>query len=80
MSERDDTGRPTGDDSFLLLLNAGREPVVFTLPGEPWAAPEAAYETVVDTAAAGTGEPYPRGAVVLGGRSLQLLRAPTHVG
>ncbi|MFE2412895.1 glycogen debranching protein GlgX [Kitasatospora sp. NPDC057904] len=76
MSERDGAGRPSHDDSFLLLLNAGHEPVVFTLPGEPWAAPEAAYGTVVDTAAPGTGEPHPRGAVVLGGRSLQLLRAP----
>ncbi|MER7751353.1 glycogen debranching protein GlgX [Kitasatospora sp. NPDC097643] len=76
MSERDEAGRPSRDDSFLLLLNAGPDPVVFTLPGEPWAAPEAAYETVADTAAAGTGEPYPRGAVVLGGRSLHLLRAP----
>ncbi|MFJ2575811.1 glycogen debranching protein GlgX [Kitasatospora aureofaciens] len=76
MSERDEAGRPLRDDSFLLLLNAGHEPVVFTLPGEPWAAPEAAYETLADTAAAGTGEPYPRGAVVLGGRSLHLLRAP----
>ena len=76
MSERDGAGRPLDDDSFLLLLNAGHEPTVFTLPGEPWAEPEAAYETVLDTAAAGTGEPSPRGAVVLGGRSLQLLRAP----
>ncbi|MER7583016.1 glycogen debranching protein GlgX [Kitasatospora sp. NPDC097691] len=76
MSERDDAGLPLRDDSFLLLLNAGHRATVFTLPGEPWAAPEAAYETVVDTAAAGTGEPYPRGTVALGGRSLQLLRAP----
>ncbi|MFI5646984.1 glycogen debranching protein GlgX [Kitasatospora sp. NPDC051705] len=76
MSERDGTGCPARDDSFLLLLNAGHEPVVFTLPGEPWAAPEEAYETVVDTAAAGSGERFPRGAVVLGGRSLHLLRAP----
>ncbi|WP_045700051.1 glycogen debranching protein GlgX [Streptomyces rubellomurinus] len=74
MSERDATGRPVRDDDFLLLLNAGHEPVVFTLPGEPWAAPEARYETVVDTA--GAGEPHPAGAVVLGGRALLLLRAP----
>ncbi|MER7843933.1 glycogen debranching protein GlgX [Kitasatospora sp. NPDC096077] len=77
MSEQDDTGHPLADDSFLLLLNAGHEPTVFTLPGEPWAEPEAGYRTLLDTAAAGTGEPYPRGAVVLGGRSLQLLRVPT---
>ncbi|MGA5819674.1 glycogen debranching protein GlgX [Kitasatospora sp. NPDC094028] len=74
MSERDDAGRPVRDDDFLLLLNAGHEPVVFTLPREPWAAPEARYETVVDTA--GAGEPHPAGAVVLGGRALLLLRAP----
>jgi glycogen operon protein len=75
MSERDQHGCPLRDDSFLLLLNAGAEPVTFTLPGEPW---PCAYESVVDTAEAGP----PRdavpvvGTVVLGGRSLRLLRAP----
>ncbi|RKT15837.1 glycogen operon protein [Streptomyces sp. 1114.5] len=79
MSERDDSGEPLQDDSFLLLLNADHRETVFTLPGEPWAEPEAAYETLIDTAAGGTGdrEPYPRGAVLLAPRSLHLLRIPT---
>jgi isoamylase len=34
------------DDSFLLLLNAGAEPAMFTLPGRPWGKE---YELVVDT-------------------------------
>ncbi|WP_431680606.1 glycogen debranching protein GlgX [Kitasatospora sp. KL5] len=77
MSERDQQGRAVTDDSFLLLVNAGAEPVVFRLPGAPWAD---RYETVVDTAAPADGAGPARhsapGSVVLGGRSLQLLRAP----
>ncbi|WP_354642387.1 glycogen debranching protein GlgX [Kitasatospora camelliae] len=75
MSERDQRGRPVRDDSFLLLLNGGHEPVVFTLPGEPW---PAWYESVVDTAEQEPPAPGRRvsGAVTLVGRSLQLLRAP----
>ncbi|MET9402828.1 glycogen debranching protein GlgX [Kitasatospora sp. NPDC002965] len=76
MSERDRYGRPLRDDSFLLLLNSGPEPVTFTLPGEPWAAPGARYETVVETAADDTGTHLPQDAVVLAGRSLRLLRTP----
>ncbi|MGW1173041.1 glycogen debranching protein GlgX [Kitasatospora sp. NPDC002543] len=76
LPEPDGDGRPIGDDSFLLLLNGGPEPVVFTLPGGPGAATAARYETVVDTAAPGPTEPCPAGAVVLGGRSLRLLRSP----
>jgi glycogen operon protein len=34
------------DDSFLLLLNGGAEPAMFTLPGRPWGKE---YELVVDT-------------------------------
>ncbi|MFJ9697614.1 glycogen debranching protein GlgX [Kitasatospora sp. NPDC101183] len=76
MSERDETGRPPVDDSFLLLLNAGPEAVDFTLPAEPWAAPDSPYTTVVDTA--GTADEHPCGKAPLGGRSLLLLRAPAH--
>ncbi|MFE4975839.1 glycogen debranching protein GlgX [Kitasatospora sp. NPDC056651] len=76
MSERDEAGRPLADDSFLLLLNAGHRPVVFTLPGEPWTAPAPGWESVVDTAATGPDGPPPRGTVPLAGRSLRLLRAP----
>jgi isoamylase len=34
------------DDSFLLLIHGGAEPVEFTLPGSPWAKE---YELVLDT-------------------------------
>ncbi|MFI6157632.1 glycogen debranching protein GlgX [Kitasatospora sp. NPDC051170] len=67
-------GTEPADDSFLLLLNAGHEPALFTLPEEPWAAPDSPYTTLVDTA--GTTERHPRTAVPLGGRALLLLRAP----
>ncbi|MEV6973702.1 glycogen debranching protein GlgX [Kitasatospora sp. NPDC093806] len=86
MSGRDRYGRRLLDDSFLLLLNAGPEPLAFTLPGEPWAPDGARYETLVDTATDGTatdetaadeGPHLPQDAVLLGGRSLRLLRSPT---
>ncbi|MEU6235023.1 glycogen debranching protein GlgX [Kitasatospora sp. NPDC047058] len=80
MSERDQYGRPLRDDSFLLLLNAGPDPVPFTLPGEPWAVPGARYRTVLDTAADETGNGThrhrPQDTVTVTGRSLQLLRTP----
>ncbi|MFD5319568.1 glycogen debranching protein GlgX [Streptomyces sp. NPDC127098] len=44
---RDPAGRPIVDDSFLLLLHAGPEPLDFPLPGPPWAS---AYRLLVDTA------------------------------
>jgi len=73
MSERDQHGCALTDDSFLLLLNAGEQPVSFTLPGEPWAS---AYRTVVDTARAETPEGrHPAlTAITVGGRSCRLLR------
>ena len=37
MRHRDPRGEPVVDDSFLLLLHAGAEPVTFALPGPPWA-------------------------------------------
>ncbi|RBY86378.1 glycogen debranching protein GlgX [Blastococcus sp. TF02A-30] len=43
---RDAYGRPVVDDSFLVQLNAGAEPVPVTLPGPPWAD---GYELVVST-------------------------------
>ncbi|MFJ7906134.1 glycogen debranching protein GlgX [Kitasatospora sp. NPDC096204] len=77
LPDRDEDGPAPGDDSFLLMLNAGHEPVVFTLPGEPWAPAAAPYESVVDTADPGAGGTVAAdGAVVLGGRSLRLLRSP----
>lgn len=78
MSERDACGRPLLDDSFLLLLNAGPEPVPFVLPGTPRAADGTGYQTVVDTAAADggpAGRHLPGDPVPLGARALHLLRA-----
>src|SRR4029453_10045797 len=39
-------GQRLVDASFLLLLNGGTEPALFTLPGDPWAKE---YELVADT-------------------------------
>ncbi|WP_078911004.1 glycogen debranching protein GlgX [Streptomyces sp. NRRL WC-3742] len=68
------SGTELADDSFLLLLNAGPEPALFTLPEEPWAAPDTPYTTLVDTT--GTTERHPHAAVPLGGHALLLLRVP----
>ncbi|MFD7918773.1 glycogen debranching protein GlgX [Streptomyces sp. NPDC059740] len=46
LPRRDERGRPLHDDSFLVVLHAGAEPVSFLLPGSPWAR---GYEVVVDT-------------------------------
>jgi isoamylase len=42
----DPRGRRIVDDSFLLLLNGGGDPAMFTLPGRPWGKE---YELVADT-------------------------------
>jgi isoamylase len=47
--DRDRRGDRVVDDSFMLLLNGGGEPALFTLPGEPWAKE---YELLADTALA----------------------------
>jgi isoamylase len=47
--DRDPRGGRVLDDSFLLLLNGGAEPAMFTLPGRPWGKE---YELVVDTSLA----------------------------
>ena len=39
-------GEPVHDESFMLWLHAGAEPVTVTLPGPPWAM---AYSVVLDT-------------------------------
>ncbi|CCG04710.1 glycogen debranching protein GlgX [Blastococcus saxobsidens] len=49
---RDEHGHPVLDDSYLLQLHAGPEPVTVTLPGPPWAD---GYGLVLSTE-------YPRGA------------------
>ncbi len=73
---RDARGRQVTDDSFLTILHAGDAPVVFRLPGPPWAA---AYESVVDTSredqSGPPGTTYPAGArVTVPARSVLLLR------
>ncbi|WP_461000167.1 glycogen debranching protein GlgX [Streptomonospora sediminis] len=47
ISEPDPRGRAVHDDSFLLLLNSGSDPVDFTLPGKEYGT---AWETALDTA------------------------------
>ncbi|WP_456872368.1 glycogen debranching protein GlgX [Geodermatophilus sp. SYSU D00766] len=72
---RDPYGRPVVDDSYLVQLHAGPDPVTVHLPGAPWAD---GYEFVVSTEYA-TGAP-PRPAVVAPGpievpaRTVWLLR------
>jgi isoamylase len=72
---RDEHGRPLVDDSYLVQLHAGAEPVTVTLPGSPWAD---AYELTVSTEYA-TGEPPVQtviapGQVELPGRCVWVLR------
>jgi glycogen operon protein len=73
LRHRDRRGRLIMDDSFLLLLHAGDDPVRWTLPGPPWAD---WYVPVLDTAQPGgtPSEPRAEGAVDLGARSVLLLR------
>jgi isoamylase len=47
--DQDPRGGRIVDASFMLLLNGGGEPALFTLPGEPWAKE---YELLADTALA----------------------------
>ncbi|MBO2448481.1 glycogen debranching protein GlgX [Actinomadura barringtoniae] len=53
ITEPDPRGRPIRDDSFLMLISAHSEPVVFTLPGPEYGE---RWELVLDTADAMTGE------------------------
>jgi glycogen operon protein len=46
LPERGPRGQRVADSSYLLLLNGGTEPALFTLPGDPWAKE---YELVADT-------------------------------
>nr|WP_312885885.1 glycogen debranching protein GlgX [Streptomyces physcomitrii] len=43
---RDERGERVTDESFLVVLHAGADPLDFVLPGAPWAR---RYEVVVDT-------------------------------
>ncbi|TFV81411.1 glycogen debranching protein GlgX [Blastococcus sp. CT_GayMR20] len=72
---RDEAGRRLVDDSYLVQLHAGAEPVEVQLPGAPWAD---GYELVVSTEYP-TGAPPERtvvapGTVELPGRSIWALR------
>ncbi|MEU8890587.1 glycogen debranching protein GlgX [Streptomyces sp. NPDC048442] len=73
---RDARGEKVVDESFLVVLHAGADPVDFRLPGEPWAA---SYEVVVDTSVEEPVEVaavrYAGGAVVsVPGRAVVLMR------
>ena len=74
ITEPDPRGRQVVDDSFLLLFNAGGDPVTFTVPGQEYAP---AWEVCVDTANPDvTGRPRikPEDHVELIGRSTLVLR------
>ena len=79
---RGDTVR---DDSFLLLFNANREPVTFTLPGGRFGP---GWDVVISTATAvGAAAPDAAGAITvrpgqsieLAGRSIMVLRGAEDV-
>jgi isoamylase len=56
--DRGPRGEQIVDDSFLVLLNGGAEPVPFTLPGTPWAKEyELVLETASDPVVPGEGRP-----------------------
>jgi isoamylase len=72
---RDEHGRPVVDDSYLVQLHAGPEPVTVTLPGPPWAD---GYELALSTEYA-TGAPPEQtivapGPIELPARCVWLLR------
>jgi len=72
---RDQRGRPVVDDSWLIWLHAGAEPVDVVLPGAPWGD---GYELVLATEYP-TGTPpqptaLPPGPVQLPGRSVWAMR------
>jgi isoamylase len=73
-------GEPVRDDSFLLLFNANREPVTFTVPGVRFGA---GWEVLISTATAmgapppdatGTIAVRPGQRIELAGRSIMVLR------
>jgi isoamylase len=78
ITEPDPRGEPVRDQSFLLLFNANRDAVRFTLPGPAFAA---AWEVVLDTAApqpaapGAAGGSGPGGTVTVSGRAIAVLRA-----
>jgi glycogen operon protein len=75
ITEPDPRGRRVRDDSFLLLVNAGSEPVEFTLPGAEYGE---RWEFALDTAEPGAVGDRPRlkarDVVPVGDRALLVLR------
>ncbi len=69
-------GETVRDDNFLLLFNAHREPVRFTLPGRRFGP---GWDVLIDTATAGRAEGSvpAEGSVELVGRSIMVLRGRT---
>ena len=67
-------GERVVDDSFLLVLHTGAEPVTVTLPAAPWAV---SWDLLFDTAAERPApeRPLRAGKLALTGRSTVLLRA-----
>jgi glycogen operon protein len=72
---RDQHGRPVVDDSYLVQLHAGPDPVTVQLPGPPWAD---GYELVVSTEYPTGAPPEPAiiapGTIQLEGRTVWVLR------
>ncbi len=62
LRHRGPRGETIVDDSYLLILHSGDEPVSFTLPASPWAS---SYEVVIDTTHEG-GRPLPDADVAAG--------------
>ncbi|MFG2192748.1 glycogen debranching protein GlgX [Streptomyces sp. NPDC048639] len=79
--QRQESGEPVVDESFLVLLHADPEAAGFRLPGPPWAAE---YELLVDTSREDQSEPpgtrHAAGSeLALPARSLLLLRVTGEV-
>ena len=73
----DPRGEQIIDDSYLIILHTGPEPIRFALPGRPWAS---TYEVVVDTSlddqSAAPGNRVPgTGDISVPGRSVLVLKA-----
>ena len=77
LRHRGPRGESIIDQSYLIVLHSGDQPIPFTLPDAPWAA---SYTAVIDTTCPG-GEPGEPGPVPAGGqltvpaRTVLVLRA-----
>ena len=75
MDEPDAQGRRIEDDTFLLLLNAHHEPVVFKLPSL-----DGSWERVIDTSIGQAQNGATESSIQLESRSLLLLRESKDAG